>query len=280
MKTNDPWAEILKEALDRGVASGEAIAGARFRDLVVSVALEKGYSYPPRDEPHLKFGQFLERHANIVIVLHRPGQDLLVAPANDPSILIEAYGRIGIRKDIFDAFTRIDSDHVRWYDPTTDTVVRRPKLAAELGSPFVKIPSPTLDDALLFRQQFAATQEDPTVRERLNSSLQARSLASFTVEIREIGLRRQWHLFRIKELANRLARWAQEVHVPWSDSWLDALPARGGLDEVNDNVATIDQESTTISDDFAALLQTLSSDDLARITVPLDLVLKALRKRS
>ena len=81
----------------------------KLRQLVAEAARASGMEYPPPEEPLLKFAQFLERYPQVAVVRRRPGQDVLVAPAEHPDLLIEIANPGRIRQDLFDAFNRNQS---------------------------------------------------------------------------------------------------------------------------------------------------------------------------
>lgn len=80
------WIPIIQEAVTKGVqvCSG-AVPGAKFRHMVAEAAKSRGVEFPP--EEMKSFSSFLEQFSSQLIVQRRPGQDMLVAPADEPHLL-------------------------------------------------------------------------------------------------------------------------------------------------------------------------------------------------
>lgn len=272
-----PWADILRTAITRALEGRHgAIPGARLRLFVQLAAAESGQPFPPADEPNFRFGQFLLRYPEIVTVRRRPGQDFLVVPADRPDLLVDTPREpiAAIRPDLFVAFTRLLTDERAWYIRDRDAVEWQPASVTVDGA--IPIPPARLGDALAVRRGFVETCSDPAVRERLTRALESpRSLTAFTGVVRAAGLQRDWHVYRTKALTEQIARWAKDAGIEWKDTWLTSsatqepeyAPSGGSLSHFEWRRA------------LTWLVQSLDESDLARISVPLDIVLKALARR-
>ncbi len=273
----DPWATILLAALAEGTKNGtRAATGAKLRQLVEKVARSSGVEYPP--EPGLKFGQFLAKHAEIVTLRKRPGADLLVAPADKPDLLVEAANPGRIRQDLFDAFTRVAPQHKAYYDPSLDGVVWLEAHTAPVPKGSVAIPPVTLSAALADRRAFAEERPDGPAKQALLEALETPTFHSFTSALRETGLQREWHVFRTKLLADRIAAWADNFKITWQAHWLTGSSTY----EMAESAVSAAIMGTLEPDFQAALgafVSSLGIEDLRRISVPLDLVARALKAR-
>lgn len=277
----DIWSTIVDEALKRGLATSEgAVPGAKFRQLVARTASQHDLSYPPSGYEDEKFGDFLKRFNSKLVVLRREGQDLLVAPVDKPELLDRpGDGVAQLRPDIFEAFTRIPQGSPPsqpWYAKDTDSIewlAEDQKL--DLGR-LTRIPPATMAQELRDREEFSRSSEiQDEVRDRLLAALGAHSaLGSFSLELRAHGLARKWHFHRLRAVIGRIRAWCEAEHVQWRDDWMDASDKRiqnAGVRAAS--MATKDRRGL-----FRHLFDGLSDDDLRRISVPLDIVLKLLSK--
>jgi hypothetical protein len=283
---DDVWTKIVAEAVERGlrIAKGRPIPGAKLRQLVAQSASQHGLSYPPVGLEGSNFGDFLKSFDSIVIVLRRPAQDLLVAPANQPELLMNFSSegkRPELRKDIFDAFTRIPREgdfKVSRYDPALDRFIWLEGAAAEANSALVPGPQATREQEVADRRSFAeAVVIAKETRDSLVRTLEEKgssSLWAFSQVLRTAALSRKWHEYRFQLLTNRIREWSQTHQQPWREEWLVA-----GNDSDNRKAEiAVAAESATEKATLKELLSGLEEADLHRINVPLDIVLKLLRK--
>jgi hypothetical protein len=286
MTTGADWGSILREALDQALARREsAIPGARLRVLLQKVAESRGLSYPP-EGPKVPFASFLSQYTDVVAVRRRPNQDILVAPASRPELLVDepAAGdggpQPGIRRDLFDAFTRISPALRAWYS-REDDVVKWSAVSTPPEPTWVQIPAPTIAQAVAARKEFALGLPDGATKTDLLRALESeKPLTAFMNMARLAGLQREWHRFRTTTLVEIIKRWADSHSISWRDSWI--ATASG---EAESAVASVPppmgaRDSThEWRRAFMFFAQTLDREDLARISIPLDLVLKALTRR-
>ncbi len=280
----DPWAAILLEAVSTGVA--EAIVGTKFRQAVARAASQRGVEFPPPEEPKLRFIQLLQRYPTVLSVLRRPGQDFLVIPAGRSDLVAKRDEALyAIRPDLFRAFTTIsrgqpDEKHAN-YDPSTDSVIWRGEESGASGCG-VPVPLTTQEAELLLRREFAQVTKDPSAAsEELLAALSSTSpLQAFSKTIKGLALQREWHRFRTARIVERLQLWAKENQLEWNDAWLVEGPtSRTWASEVTRSRQGHTQLDNGLLQDFFGALDV---EDFHRISVPLDLILKAfsvMRKR-
>lgn len=273
----DPWPDVLLAAVGlAGKDISEPILGAHFRQLVAQAASAKGVAFPPASEPGLRLGELVRRYPSIVVSLSRPGQDMLLAPASRPELLTQKQKQespTGIRSDLFVAFTRIGPSRQPWYDPEQDTVVWLE--AAPETDRLVPIPSPALGDEVAIRRAFAEQIDDERVQQLLLEALAAtKPLPAFTAFVRAENLQRRWHLFRTGALIERIRKWAQQFGLPWQESWLTSSESRANSSAPGKHASMIDADS---QQRFLQGVLRLSAEEMARISIPLDVVLKLLR---
>jgi hypothetical protein len=283
---DEVWTTIVTEALERGLrgAKGRPIPGAKLRQLVAQSASQHGVTYPPAGFEGSNFGYFLKAFDSILIVLRRPAQDLLVAPANRPELLMNVLSegkRPQIREDLFDAFTRIPREgdtKAHWYDPTLDRFVWLEGTAAEANAALVPVPQATREQEIADRRSFAdASVTAQGTRDSLVRALEEKgssSLWAFSQALRSAGLSRKWHEYRFQLLTNRIREWSQAHEQPWREEWLVA----GNESENRAAEIVVAVENASEKATLKELLSSLEEADLRRINVPLDLVLKLLRK--
>ncbi len=282
MSDPETWRAILAEALEEALKKrpDEPVRGTTLKQSLVHSAAKQNLSFPPSEEPGLRLGEFLERHRDLVLVNRRVGQDLLVAPAGQPQLLVAASEeeRVsgtkrrrapGIRSDLFKAFTLVQPNRIAWYDRNINEIVWTPADAPPPGDAAVAIPPPTLEDALRVRRAFAE-RLDPDARAALESAFTSqRPLAEFSNRVRERHLQLQWHKFRTRDLLQTITEWSHGQQLPWVDDWLVTSDAEAP--------ATLDGVPWRYA--LSALVESLDAADIRRIAVPLDVVLRILQRR-
>jgi hypothetical protein len=277
---DDVWPEIIANALEWGLRTSKGpIPGAKLRELIVRAASKYGQSYPPVGLEDEKFGEFLKRYSSSVIVLRREGRDILIAPADKPELLAGAEDsrQAKLRDDIFEAFTQISSEvppKQPWYAKDTDSIqwasADRPLDAKR----FVQIPPATKLQELDDRKAFALSIDIENQRDVLLAALGEHSaLFAFSKTVKEFGLGRKWHLYRFQALVKRIRSWCESENIDWRDEWIGAKPDTSNRVQLPHLVPPTLQQPTAL----ARFVEKLSSDDLKRVSVPLDIVLKLLQ---
>ncbi len=274
----DVWLDVIQEALNETIeSSGSAVAGAKLRNEVARIAKGRGLEFPP---PGMgRFSSLIEQYPDDFIVHRLPGQDLLVAPKSRADLLLLSSSRrtgnlADIREDLFAALTLIDSSRAPYFLPNTDSVIWVPRNSPSPEGAFA-LPATTLDQELALRQMYADTVDDPNVKDSLTKALKGESpLHHFGATIKYARLSKKWHIFRLQQIAERLRLWAEQVGVHWNPNWVgNVTPHIVPL--------TVSTAPSTAEDkrQFFDLMNLLTEEDISRISVPLDIVLRLVVRR-
>jgi hypothetical protein len=276
MESEDQWREILREAVG---GTTQPILGTHFRSAVNAAAVRRGLRFPPAIEPKLRFIQLIERFHDVVSLMRRPGQDFLVVSSGRSDLLAQSVQDrfFGIRWDLFGAFTVVSNNNP-YYDRLNDTVFwRTPDESGELfATHVVPITPATLQNETALRRDFVdSLMDQPNVHSALLASLAtALPLQAFSKAVRNVGVQREWHGFRTKRVEERIQNWAKDNGIVWKDTWLTK--------EISERAHRRGDEFVTLPapkperDALNILFSVLDTDDVKRISIPLDLVLKAL----
>ena len=273
----DPiWTDIVAEGLNRAVAiSGRAVPGAKFRQIIAKEAVRRNLAFPPAGHEDEKFGDFLRYFDSILIPMRRAGQDVLVAPADRPELLLDPDSgkAIQLREDVFEAFTRVQSNPSllrAWYSREGDTFNWVSPTEAMDPNRFAPVPQTTLAREIECRREFLSLQDLASeIRDHILTALDGSSaLGSFSSAVRAHGLARKWHRYRLEAILRRVKSWCSDTGVIWRDEWLQARQQSALLIEAKPTEARREL--------VARILERLSKDDLQRVSVPLDIVLKLL----
>lgn len=275
---NNEWQDIVKQALDREVQQyGVAVPGAKLRRAIADIASQRGLEFPPPDMG--KFSAFVESFEADVLVHRRPGNDILVVPSSRPELLTAENPNVAanaarIRQDLFEALTRIpvEGRGLPYYEPQLDSVVYVIDGQA-VPATAVALPASTLENELQLRGRFVDETELPdNAKEALRDALNKPTpLRGFTSAIQSFGLIKQWHFFRISRLSAKLRTWSVERALPWQASWVDLSEPRSSAP-----IRAAQGTSAVGRKKLADLASLLSDDDIARINVPMDIVLRLL----
>ena len=281
----EAWTAVVGEALERGIkeSGGRAVSGAKLRQLVAHVAAPYGVSYPPAGFESVSFSEFLKHFDSKVIVLRRRAQDILVAPVSRPELLVipnNSGSQTQIRDDVFSAFVRIPregDEKVPWYELAKDRFAWLPRIEGEASPGFVAVTPATMDEEMADRAAFINSLDlAPEIRETLSKALQGSGssrLWHFSQLLREAQLSKKWHEYRFNLIATRIRRWSETHNIPWQDNWLVAPTS-----SIDDSNKAADAEISSEREGLKELLAQLDEDDLRRINVPLDIVLKLFRR--
>jgi hypothetical protein len=278
---DEVWKQIVAEALGTGLkTSSGPVPGAKLRQLIVRAANARNLHYPPSGHEQESFGDFLTHFDSTVLVRRRKGKDLLAAPADMPQLLAEASesGAVRLREDIFEAFTRIPRGvppSEPWYVISDDTVVWL--LPTELSGrgELVKIPAATLDQELSERKSFIESADLPVLdKSRIAASLDTHSaLGSFSKLIKAHGLSQMWHRHRFQTVVRRIRTWCSTAGIPWREEWISSTDESTRPTHIGHSLVVKNQRY--LSERF---LESLTDEDLRRISVPLDIVLKLIQE--
>jgi len=278
---DEAWKQIVTEALAIGLKTSVGpVPGAKLRQLIFSVAKRRDLTYPPSGHEQESFGDFLKHFESIALVRRREGRDLVVAPADMSELLADApeSGATRLREDIFEAFTRIPRGappSEPWYVLSDDTIVWLLPTELSGSGELVKIPAATLDLELGERKSFIQSLDlAEDVRNRLAGSLDTHSgLGSFSKLIKAHGFSQIWHRHRFQAVVRRIRAWCAAAGVPWREEWISSSDASKPLRPTGDDLPGTNQRQL-----FEHLVQSLTDDDLRRISVPLDIVIKLIRE--
>jgi hypothetical protein len=273
-ETPDVRREILREVISAKLAW--PVVGTLFRGAVNSAASKRNVQFFPPEEG-LRFIQLLEGYPDLLSILRRPGQDFLVAPAGRSDLLAsKIHERLyGIRRDLFDAFTTV-SNAQRLYDKTTDRVVwRKPGTDPPPPASSVPIVAPTLAAELQLRHNFIETLPEHSMSRSLltNALTDGRPLQVFGMKVKEAELQRKWHSFRTERLLETIQHWARAEKIEWKSTWLTEGPT--GYANKSEPAGS-ERPAPVQRNPLQLLFSALDATDIQRISIPLDLVLKAI----
>jgi hypothetical protein len=278
---DEAWNQIVGEALAAGLkTSSGPVPGAKLRQLIVRAAQSRGLQYPASGHEQESFGDFLKYFDSIVLVRRRTSRDLLAAPADMPELLAEApeSGAARFREDIFEAFTRIPRGappSEPWYVISDDTVVWLLPTELSGSGELVKIPAASLEQELSERKSFIQSADiAQDAKNRIAAGLDAHSgLGSFSKLIKAHGLSQVWHRHRFQTVVRRIRAWCSATGVPWREEWVSPSDASKPPAQTGDDLPAKKQRYL-----FGRLVELLTDEDLRRISVPLDIVLKVIQE--
>lgn len=282
------WLVILKEALDGLVARMDGpVAGAKLRAAVKRLADDQGAQFPP--EGMGKWSAFLDSFPDDITVIPNPGSDVLVVPASrldlrakaDAAVAARAKPatkKVRLRSDIFEALTRVpDVGEQPFYLPDTDAVLWQSAL--ENAPPnAVPFPKATFEAEVDLRKSFVDRSENivEMAKDALRAALNSDGpLRQFTQAVRSYGLIQEWHRFRMSAMSERLREWASGHALTFKDDWL-------GSDEPRATVTPAAALAAVAAGNKRGLVELaglLTDEDISRISVPLDVVLRLLTPR-
>ena len=124
------------------------------------------------------------------------------------------------------------------------------------------------------RRDFTETLEQVATRSKLLEALtKTRALVAFGIAVRKAGLQRKWHSFRTERVLDKIQRWATDKRIEWNVMWL--AERTGGY--AREKQASLSSGTPTYAepDPLQVLFSGLDAADIQRISIPLDLVLKA-----
>jgi len=276
---DEAWNQIVAEALTAGLKSSSGpVPGAKLRELVVKSAHRRNLGYPPSGHEQESFGDFLKHFDSIVLVRRRKGKDLLAVPPEMPQLLAEApeSGAARLREDIFEAFTRIPRGvppAEPWYVLSNDSVVWLLPTELSGSGELIKIPPATLEQELSERKSFIQSADlADDIKHRIAASLDTHSgLGSFSKLIKAHGLSQMWHRHRFQTLVRRIRAWCAAGGVLWREEWVSSDASKPPA-QFGDDLSAKNQRYI-----FERFVESLTDEDLRRISVPLDIVLKVIQ---
>ncbi len=270
MNANDDFGQIIAEMI--ASAGRRPIAGARARILLERIAQERGVPFPPPEMVGRKFYDFLEHYQSIISLRKRPHQDFLIAPADQPGLLASEPAIRGkfakLRVDIYEALTKEHPDGKKaFYLADQDAISWRARDDSLADG--IELPAPV--SPIELRRAYAEANE---WRDEILGAIESET--SFSKLIRSKNLGADWIEFRLRFLIDRLKDWSDSNGIPWGHSWIED-PAKANSTR---NALQHAPGGGNARDALAALRAALTEDDLRRITVPLDIVLKLLEQQT
>ncbi|MCY4549155.1 MAG: hypothetical protein OXC28_12375 [Defluviicoccus sp.] len=217
----DDWDTLAIEALRSLGADTDMVPGAKLRQRMVELGRESGFDvaeYVANSAD--SFSTLVGRVANVDVQV-RPGSDVLVGlhgsrvPSDTRQIRSDR-GYPGLRKDVYEAFTRI-SRVPFVYLPGTDRFV--PENEAEGTS--IAVESVTLDGLVEDRRSFVGTlplEDQQPLIDALNGS--SNPLAEFRREATSREVLRQWASWQSQTVASRVGEWASRNGLTVRAAWL------------------------------------------------------------
>ncbi len=244
---------------------------------VVEQASQQGASFNERE---LGFKNFIEfvRTVPEIAIQQRPGSDMILAPKGAEETLSAYAHRLPrVRRDFFRAFIEFPvPDTCRIYDPVQDKVIYEPAGGKRNGIPIEPIKK---DTQVEWRREFAAEQPDEvnTVLTAALGSPHGSPFTEFARRLREHPLvARSWNRYLQKRITDCVASWADANKVSsdlWqvaADDFLAGSPTTG---------TDLRPRGTSQRTELYNFFDSLPLEDLLKLRVPLELVLKAAREK-
>jgi hypothetical protein len=255
------WRDIVQEAVNSEVAKrGGSVPGSTLKIAILRLA--------GREVPSGKFADFLKQFSDIISIIHRQGQDILVIPKENVFLPNKDGDVLNIRHDMYKAFAFVDDTKTAYYNRELKYIEWFSANEKPVGSQFVPIPPRTVEAEIKVREQFANTINQDEGEQLLFALTTVNRLGAFSTKLRELNLFQEWLSYRSKELLERIRRWASENSVYWDDSWIQSR---------TENVLSPFVIQDIENNKLAAALAGLGKEDMSRIVIPLDLVLKLLK---
>jgi hypothetical protein len=211
--------------------------------------------------------------------------DFLAVPAERPDLLLAGREDAHVRKDLFDAFTRINPRQRAWYDRATDAIRWVDRGSDEPEGNLLQLPELTEETETTLRREFVDNVQDDSAKAVLLSSLEGTlPLRAFSAAVHASGLQGAWRRFVTRRVLERIRDWAAQAEIPWGHSWVhEDESAAPRLTSVV-NKSNVRAGASTIAADLARrnLLQAITNlpdEDLARIPIPMDVVLRMFERR-
>ncbi|NMM14943.1 MAG: hypothetical protein HHJ17_15590 [Rhodoferax sp.] len=210
---------------------------------------------------------------------------MLIVPVDRPELLsieLDDPSANRIRDDLFKALTQIPrhaDDPAPYYLPSTDEVVW---FAHDVPRPgeAIRFPAATFEQEIADRKEFIDSPEvnlPHTAKSTLSIALESSSpLGAFSFAVKELDISSSWHRYRMSAILMRLRRWSSEKNIRWSPHWIAEVRPKPSDVPAAEQIAVQPVVPVVVAREFlGALASVITEEDLARIQVPLDLVVKA-----
>jgi len=259
----------LLDALKQLGGEIKLVPGARVASAAIALAKRDGVDFQSvLFHTKQKFGVLAREVAKTdnLRLIDRAGSDFLIGFEGANEEIKSSRGgpaSPSIRKDFYAAFSHVSQSEL-YYLPDKDLIVALD--AAPIGS--IPVPSPTYNEVWHLREQFAESLQDKQKEAVLLTAVRSpnRSFRVFADLVRMYDLSEDWHAYQYDQLRAIITRWAEKAGLPVRDNWFSQKSARPTVTGAN--------AATTL----AALLASLTDDELARVLIPADVIQAALAR--
>ncbi|MBO9739437.1 hypothetical protein J7432_10525 [Xanthomonas axonopodis pv. begoniae] len=282
--TEEQWIALLVEVLaHQAELSGRAVTGAGLNSNLLARAAEQGLEQPPQIKRR-KFKNLLTRLADdgLILLLPQTGADVLVAPTDKPGLLADERQSSrrsfpGIRRDLFTAFTwvnekkpfyNVQEDRVEWFDSARE----------QIASDYIDIPAPDFELLKRRASDFIHKLDDELHAKGALALEHIKPMSSFSDFISNNGLRNEWHEFRTSSIIDSIRRWADSNGIKFRSDWLTSAHDGGSVKYASNSVDSEGFDKSAFAT-LSQLVSSLAKEDLSRIQIPLDIVLRIIKER-
>lgn len=280
--TEEQWIDLLVGVLsNHSEVTSKAVTGAGLNSALLKKASEVGLESPINFRKK-KFKSLLLRLAKDgrLLILPEGGSDVLVAPIDRPDFLADneiglRRGFPGIRRDLFNAFTWV-GEKKPFYNPERDDVKWLPDGQNEDG--LKAIPAPDFEK-LKERAAGFAQELDGDLRVRALEALDhLKPMAAFSRFIASENLSKSWHEYRTSSIVSEIRKWAEANHIPFKSEWLTSS-SDGGVIKSAASLGVVEGSEKWSQSSLQQVISSLSREEIARIHIPLDIVLRLYKDR-
>lgn len=253
------------------------VPGALVKAQLISEAGRAGAYFSEREHRYRSFLEFVKTIPEIALQT-RSGSDMLLAPATALDVLSAyAHPLPRLRRDFWRAFIEFPVPNtVRLYDPDEDKIVVDNEPPARKGIVIEPVPRET---QLEWRRNFAEEQPDPA-KGRLMAALDGTDAGAFNEFSRHLRenppMLHAWNRYLQKRVTDRVAQWAAH-HGVSEERWCgsESRPFDGRPKEAPQaKTRSIGQRAELYN-----FLDSVPTEDLLQLRVPLDWVLRAIREK-
>ncbi|MGP0075755.1 MAG: OST-HTH/LOTUS domain-containing protein [Bryobacteraceae bacterium] len=250
------------------------LPGALVKAQMVAGAKEIGSEFSERALGFRKFIDFI-RSVPEVAIQGRSGSDILLAPGTAGELLAAYASPLPrLRRDFWRAFIEFPVPNViRLYDPDEDKV-----LHVESGTqrPGIQIEPAGRDEQVEWRRTFAEEQPEP-IKDHLLASLSTPGTAMFNEFARRLrehpSVMRAWNRYLQKQITDRVATWAAK-HGVADERWIASVR----FTQLDGEIVPAKPQNISQRAELYNFFDQLPVDDLLELRVPLDWVLRVIRR--
>jgi hypothetical protein len=268
---------LLKVVQDLYSERHSPVPGALVKAEVIREGMQQGASFSERELGFKGFADFVRSVPGIGIQF-RIGSDMLLAPSSATEFLSAyAHPLPRLRRDFWRAFIEFPVPNtVRLYDEVEDKILHEDATTQRKG---VLIEPASRETQIQWRREFAEGQPDD-IKGALLSALDGTGTAPFNEFARRLRenptVMRAWNLYLQKLITDQVVAWAAAHNIPddrWRGSAANIRPD-GSLSQAASKPQSIGQRAELYN-----FFDSLPLEDLLKLRVPLELVLKATRDK-